>query len=121
MPRPHRLAARREAQELRRAVQVERQDPQGLVVSVRAELSAQQAARMGLVLADLVSAGPQQARIDLAGSSQIVGLGEVFTTVATVARAHRTRVTVHRASAEQRAVLRRYGLDHLLLYSDQAP
>ncbi|MFI0901087.1 hypothetical protein [Streptomyces sp. NPDC020983] len=120
MSRRYRLVAWR-ARELRRAVLVERHVRRELVVSVRGEPGAQRTAGVGLVLADLVSSAPGQARTDLAGTDQTVGIGGVFASVAALAQGRHTRVTVHRASAGQRAVLRRYGLGRLLRCSDQVP
>nr|WSX75646.1 hypothetical protein OH826_18250 [Streptomyces sp. NBC_00899] len=97
---------------------VEHHDPERLVVRVQ---GSPDYARLGADLSALLSSGPEQAHVDLADTDLVVGIGTVFTLVSAVAIAHHTRVTVHRASAEQRSVLRRFGLDSVLVYSDEEP
>lgn len=120
-PRSRPAVARWAARALRRSVRVERHDHHKLVVKVQGDLGGQQVAHVSRVLTDVLSTGPEQAHIDLAGTDLIAGIGDVFVQVAAIAQARHTRVTVHRASTEQRAVLRRLGLDRILLYSDHAP
>lgn len=99
-------------------VEVGRDDDEQLVVRVCGEPDP---ARLGDVLASLVSSGSRQVHIDLADTDMVAGLGEALAWVWRTAQAHQARVTVHRAGEQQRMALRRYGLDRVLLYSDQAP
>jgi hypothetical protein len=97
---------------------VDQHDHEQLVVRVH---GSPDYAGLGADLSDLLASAPQRAHIDLADTDLLAGIESVFTLVSAVARANRTRVTVHRANAEQRAVLRRLGLDSLIVYNDEAP